>query len=121
MNTYQIQVKGVDQQDLELFKKALNYHAGTLQFLLETMQKLEHAKDFSIAVELWYEMHKKTAVQHPAESPKVKLSLHKAYVLLDALKEYKTSGITDYDRSRCNRFYMVIDEQVPTFTQLSIQ
>ena len=120
MTTYQIKVKGVSQKDLDLFKNALNHYAGTLQFLLETLRKLEHAKDFSIAVELWYEMHKKTAVQHPAESPKVKLSLHKAYVLLDALKEYKTSGITDYDMSRCNRFYMDIDQQLPTYTQLAI-
>lgn len=119
--TQQLKLEKVPQKDLELFKNAINHYSGTMQFLLETLEDLKYAKDLSIAVELWYEINKKTVQQHPAEKSKVKLSLHKAYVLLDALKNYNCNGLSDYEKSRCNRYYMVIDQQLPTTTQLLIQ
>ena len=119
--TLQLKLDKVLQKDLQLFKCAINHYSGTLQFLLETSENRKYAKDLSITVELWYELNKKTVQQHPAEKSKVKLSLHKAYVLLDALKNYSCSNISDYERSRCNRYYMAIDQQLPTSTQLAIQ
>ena len=119
--TLQLKLEKVPQKDLELFKAAINFHSNTLQFLLETSEDKKHARDISIAVELWYEINKKTVQQHPSEKCKLKLSLHKAYILLDALKSYSCSGVDVYEKTRCNRYYMAIDEQTPTFTQLAVQ
>lgn len=115
----QLKLEKVPKTDLELFKNALNHYSGTLQFLLETLEDRKYSKDLSIAVELWYDIHKKTA--HQAAKTKLKFTLHKVYILLDALKNYNTRDLCDYDRSRCNRYYMILDQQLPTTTQLLIQ
>ena len=119
--TYQIKLTQVPGNDVALLKNALNHHVGTLQFLLETMEEKVYAKDLSIAVELWYELNKRTAVQHPVQASRIKLSIHKAFILLDAIKEYNRNGSNDYDKARCNRYYLAIDKQLPTYTQLAIQ
>lgn len=116
--TFQLKLKKLSQEDLELFKNALNVHSETLQWLLESTDNKTYAKDFSITVELWHEINKKTVGQHPSEKMKLTLSLHKGYILLDALKAYSCGNITTLERSRCNRFYLAIDPELPTFTQL---
>lgn len=116
-----IQLKKVLQKDLNLFQIALNHHSGTMQFLNETMQERKYAKDMSIAVETWYEIEKKTVGQFPAKESKIKISLHKAYVLCDALFEYSRETNNEYEKSRCRRFIMSIDEQLPTAAQLALK
>lgn len=118
--TYQIQLNKLAQKDFELFKIVLHHYAQSLQFLYETMDKRKYAKDLSICVELWHEFNRKTTVRHPAQQATLKLSLHKAYVLLDAFYEYQVDSHNDYEKSRCNSFYMAIDQQLPTHTQLAI-
>lgn len=117
---FQIKLKKLLQEDLELFKAALQKHSNALQWLLESTENKVYAKDFSIAVELWHEINKRTVGQHPAEKAKLNLSLHKGYVLLDALKSYSCENISILERSRCNRFYLAMDQELPTFTQLAI-
>ena len=119
--TLQLKLEKVPQQDLELFKKAIHSQSETLRFLIDSTRDRKYAIDLSICVELWYEINKKTVQQHPSEKCKVKLSLHKAYALSDALRNYSCNGISDYDRSRCNRYHMAVDQQLPTATQLAIQ
>ena len=119
--TIQIKLEKVPQRDLELFKNALASFTVTCQMILEISHNHNSAKDLSIATELWYYINKKTVQQHPPEKSKVELALHKAYVLLEALKGFSCEGIDTYDRSRCSRYYMAIDEQLPTSTQLAIQ
>lgn len=110
----------IKQSDFELMKVALNNYSGTLQMLQEVMPDPKaFMKDLSITVELWYDFNVRTASQNPAENARLKLSLHKALILIDALHEMKSqSSTSDYERNRCNRFAMAIDEQVPTPTQL---
>lgn len=116
-----IQLKKVQQKDLNLFKKVLNHHSGTMQFLNETIQDRKYAKDMSIAIETWYEFEKKTVGQFPAKESIIKISLHKAYVLCDALFEYSRKTKNEYEKSRCRTFLIAIDEQLPTATQLAIK
>lgn len=116
-----IQLKKVLQKDLNLFKTALNQHSRTMQALNETKQDRKYAKDMSIAVETWYEFEKKTVGQFPAKESNFKISLHKSYVLCDALFEYSRETNNEYEKSRCRRFIMAIDEQLPTVTQLAIK
>ncbi len=115
-----ITITKVTQSDLEIMKAALNNHASSLQMLQEIMPEPKRFKiDLSITVELWYDFNVKTASQNPAENSRLKLPIHKAIILVDALYEMRKQATTsDYERSRCNRFTMAIDEQVPTTTQL---
>lgn len=116
-----IEIKKMEQKDLQLFLRAINQYAGTMQFLHDTMDKKSYAMEMSIAVEAWYEIQKKTLGQTPAVNTNLKLSLHKSYVILEALREYYRDTDNGYDKSRCTRFSMVIDEQLPTRTQLQIK
>ena len=120
MNTIIIELKKVTQEDLHLFQNALNHYATTLQFLTETLRDRKYPMELSICVEIWFDFNRKTSVQTPPKSPVVKLSLHKAYVLLDALQDYLRDLDNGFQKSRCNRYYMAIDEQLPTYTQLAI-
>lgn len=114
------EIKKVEQRDFQLFLCALNHYAGTMQFLLETMENRKYAIEMSIAIEIWYEFQKKTISQSPPKHSNVKLSLHKSYVFRDALREYSRETLHDWEKSRCNRFSTVIDQQLPTFTQLAL-
>lgn len=118
--TILIEIKKMEQKDLQLFLRAINHYAGTMQFLHETLEKKRYAMEMSIAVETWYEIQKKTLGQTPAVNTNLKLSLHKSYVIMEALREYSRDTDNGYDKSRCNRFSMVIDEQLPTRTQLTL-
>jgi len=115
-----IELKKVQRDDLEIMKNALNNYAGSLQLLQEVMPDPKRfALDLSITVELWYDLNIKTASRRLAEYTKLNLSVHKAMILIDALNELRTQkSTTDYERSRCNRFTMALDEQLPTTTQL---
>ncbi|MFV8280545.1 hypothetical protein ACNKXS_03320 [Christiangramia marina] len=115
-----ITCKKLKQSDFELMKAALNNYASSLQLLQEVMPKpKEFMKDLSITVELWYDINMRTAQQNPPENSKLNLSIHKAMILLDALYEMRSQKSTqDYERNRCNRFIMAIDEQMLTTTQL---
>ncbi len=115
------EIKRVEQKDFQLFLNALNHHAGTMQFLMETIENKKYAIEMSIAIETWYEFHKKTVSQSPPKNSHIKLSLHKSYVLRDALQEYCRESLYDLEKSRCNRFSTLIDQQLPTFTQLLIR
>ena len=117
---YRIKLTKKKQEDLQLFQDVLHHFSGTRQTLIEATGKKEYAIDMSIAIELWYEINKKTLARHPAKESNLKLSLHKAYIMLDALQEYAKEYYSDYEQSCCNRFYMEIDEQLPTNTQLAI-
>ncbi len=116
-----IQLKKLQQKDLNLFKIVLDHHSTTMQFLNETLPDRKYAKDMSIAVETWYEFEKKTVGQFPVKESNLKISLHKAYVLCDALFEYSREINNEYEESRCRRFIMAIDEQLPTAAQLAIK
>ncbi len=116
-----IELKKVEQPDLNLFKNVLNDYTEILQMLGETLQDIKYSKDMSIAIEAWYEFNKKTTAQFPPKETLIKLSLHKAYVLNDALQEYAKNCDNSYEKSKCNRFVMAIDQQFPTATQLAIK
>lgn len=115
-----ITIPNVKQCDFELMKAALNNYSSTLQMLQEVMpQPKNFMKDLSITVETWYDFNVKTAARNPAEKAQLKLSLHKALVLMDSLNEIISQSSTNtYERSRCRNFVMCIDEQLPTTTQL---
>ena len=116
--TIQITLKKIDQEDLELLKNALSHYTGTLQFFTETGNYEEsYIKDLSVAVELWHELNKRTIKQFPAEKSTIKLAAHKAFVLRDAVQNFR-HGNAPYEKSRCNRFYLAIDEQLPTPKQV---
>lgn len=115
-----IELKKVEQPDLNLFKNVLNHYTEIMQMLHETLQDIKYSKDMSIAVEGWYEFNKKTTSQFPPKESLVKMSLHKAYVLHNALREYAKNCDNAYEKSKCNRFVMAIDQQLPTATQLAI-
>ena len=121
MNNYRVILTKVQQQDLVLFKNALNHFAGTMNFLHETMDNRKYMKDLSIAVELWYDFNTKTAGQDPAVNSRLKLPLHQALVLIDALQVHTGECENQYEKNRCNRYIMAIDQQLPTKTQLIIQ
>ena len=114
------EIKKVEQKDLQLFLNALNHYAGTMQFLMETMDNSKFAIEMSIAVEMWYEFKKKTIGQFPPKYSLLKLSVHKSYILCSALREYARVSRNDLEKSRSNRFSMVIDQQLPTRTQLAL-
>jgi len=116
-----ITISKVQQSDLELMKAALNNYASTLQMLQEVMpQPKSFMKDLSITVEIWYDFNIKTAARNPAAHSQLKLSIHKALILMDALNELISQSSTNhYERSRCSRFVFAIDEQLPTNTQLA--
>ncbi len=115
-----ITISKVKQQDFILMKNALNNYAATLQMLQEIMPDPKRFMlDLSITVEIWYDFNLKTAGQNPPEDSKLKLAIHKAMILMDALNEFKNQATSnDYEKSRCRRFLMTIDEQLPTPTQL---
>lgn len=115
-----IELKKVEQKDFQLFLNALNHYAGTMQFLHETMENRKFAIEMSIAVETWYEFNKKTVGQFPPNQSRLKLSLHKSYILCSALREFARESKNDLEKSRCNRFSAAIDQQLPTRTQLAI-
>lgn len=116
-----IELKKVEQQDLHLFLSALLHHSNMLQILNEATKNRSHSLNMSIAAELWYELSKKTTGQFPVEFSLLKLSLHKSYILMDALRDYFSETSSDLEKSRCNRYILAIDQQLPTPTQLSIQ
>ena len=116
-----IELKKVEQQDLNLLKNVLNDYTKIIQMLGETFQDIKYSKDMSIAIETWYDLNRKTTAQFPPKETLLKLSLHKAYVLQNALQEYAKNCDNSYEKSKCNRFVMAIDQQLPTDTQLAIQ
>lgn len=116
-----IELKKVTQEDIKLFLEALNHYTRHMQFMHEALLDVKYAKDMSIAVETWYELNKKTVGQFPAQSSNIKFSLHKAYVMRDALICFIDDRKNDYKKNRCNRYLFAIDEQLPTATQLSIK
>jgi cytochrome oxidase Cu insertion factor (SCO1/SenC/PrrC family) len=116
-----IQLKKVQQKDLNLFKIVLDHHSTTMQFLNETLPDRKYAKDMSIAVETWYEFNQKTSVQFPKIQSNIKLSLHKTYILIDALNEYSRETDNEYEKNQCLKYMFVLDEQLPTATQLAIK
>ncbi|MDT0689356.1 hypothetical protein RM549_06135 [Salegentibacter sp. F188] len=115
-----IEVKQVKAQDFQLLKDVLNNYVSMQKTLSTIMSNpRNYMKDLSIAVEMWYEFNKKTAGQTVPENSTLKLSLHRALVLLDALLEFRKQASTiDGEISRCIRFATAIDEQIPTATQL---
>ena len=120
MSNFIIQLKEMKPDDFHLLKAVLNDYAGSQKTLAVVMPDTHSfMKDFSITVELWYEFNKKTALQNPPAKSNLKLSLHKGLILLEALRDFmRQRSSMDYERSRCNRFAMAIDEQLPTKTQL---
>lgn len=116
-----IELRKVTQEDIKIFLETLNYYATHMQFMHEALLDVKYAKDMSIAVETWYEFNKKTVGQFPKQTCSFKLSLHKAYVMRDALISYMKETKDDYQRNRCNRYLFAIDEQLPTATQLSLK
>jgi hypothetical protein len=120
MSTIIIELKNVKAQDFNLLKDVLNNYASVQKTLSTIMSDPKnYMKDLSIAVEMWYEYNTKTARQSIPEKSNIKLSLHKALVLLDALQEFKKQATSiDGEISRCYRFATAIDEQIPTQTQL---
>ncbi|MDT0643710.1 hypothetical protein RM553_12780 [Zunongwangia sp. F363] len=120
MSTIIIEVKAVKPADFHLLKDVLNNYVSVQKTLSEIMTNpRRYMKDLSIATELWYDFNTKTARQSIPAKSNLKLSLHKALILLDALNEFRRQASTiDGEISRCNRFATAIDEQIPTATQL---
>ena len=113
-----IEIKKASQDDLRLFKNALNDHASFLQTMIE-MDGHRNTETFqiklSITVELFYDLHKKTEKQIPSKKPGLKLPLHKAIVLKDALRDLLSQKSTvPLDRSRATKYYQAIDQELPT-------
>lgn len=116
-----IEIKEVKPNDFILLMNVLNNHVATQKTLSTIMENpAQYMKDLSISVEMWYEYNTKTARQSIPEKSTLKLPLHKAIVLMEALREFtKQSSTVDYEISRCNRFATAIDEQLPTATLLN--
>lgn len=107
-----LQTKNSD--DFGPIANAGEHYAKTLERLIHLQNKAQQIIHLSILEEFRYDVFKKLTVREkPVKPPKLKMEMHTAFVLRDALQNYSNSTLDSHEAAQVRRLTMELYSLLP--------